>query len=39
VFQDRVADYLAHGGIAVVASHQPFHVPGLERLHLADYAP
>ena len=38
-FQERVADYLAQGGIAVVASHQPFHVPGLERLHLTDYAP
>jgi len=37
-FQERVADYLAQGGIAVVASHQPFHVPGLERLHLTDYA-
>jgi heme exporter protein A len=38
-FQDWVAEYLADGGIAVVASHQPFHVPGLERLHLADFAP
>jgi len=38
-FQERVADYLAQGGIAVVASHQPFHVPGLERLHLTDFAP
>jgi heme exporter protein A len=37
-FQERVAAYLAQGGIAVVASHQPFHVPGLERLHLTDYA-
>ena len=38
-FQERVAGYLAAGGIAVIASHQPFHVPGLERLHLADFAP
>jgi heme exporter protein A len=38
-FQDWVAEYLADGGIAVVASHQPFHVPGLERLHLPDFAP
>ncbi len=38
-FQDQVAGYLAAGGIAVIASHQPFHVPGLERLHLSDYAP
>jgi heme exporter protein A len=38
-FQEQVAEYLAHGGIAVIASHQPFHVPGLERLHLPDFAP
>ena len=38
-FQEQVATYLAGGGIAVVASHQPFHVPGLTHLHLADYAP
>jgi heme exporter protein A len=38
-FQHQVANYLAHGGIAVVASHQPFEVPGLTRLVLADYAP
>ena len=38
-FQEQVAEYLAHGGIAVVASHQPFHVQGIERLHLADFAP
>src|SRR5690606_30607044 len=36
-FQDRLAGYLAGGGTAVIASHQPFHVPGLARLHLADY--
>lgn len=38
-FQEQVAGYLAHGGIAVVASHQPFHVPELQRLHLTDFAP
>ena len=38
-FQRQVADYLAAGGIAVIASHQPFAVPGLRRLELADYAP
>jgi heme exporter protein A len=38
-FEERVADYLARGGIVVAASHQPFHVPGLERLHLTDFAP
>ena len=37
-FQQRVAAYLAEGGIAVIASHQPFDTPGLERLHLADFA-
>ena len=38
-FQGRVASYLAHGGIAVVASHQPFEAPGLRRLELTDFAP
>jgi heme exporter protein A len=38
-FQRQVADYLAAGGIAVIASHQPFEVPGLRQLALADYAP
>jgi heme exporter protein A len=37
-FQEQVAAFLAQGGMAVVASHQPFHVPGLERLHLTDHA-
>jgi heme exporter protein A len=36
-FQDRVANYLAEGGIAVIASHQPIHVDGLQRLHLSDF--
>lgn len=38
-FHGHVADYLGRGGIAIVASHQPFAVPGLRRLALADYAP
>lgn len=38
-FEGRVAEHLARGGVAVIASHQPFHVPGLRRLHLADCAP
>jgi heme exporter protein A len=38
-FQRQVAEYLAGGGIAVIASHQPFEVPALRRLELADYAP
>jgi len=37
-FRQRVAAYLAHGGIAVIASHQPFAVPQLRTLALADYA-
>jgi heme exporter protein A len=38
-FQEQVADYLADGGMAVIASHQPFRAPGLTSLRLADYAP
>ena len=38
-FQDRLASYLAGGGIAIIASHQPFHVPSLQRLHLTDFEP
>ena len=38
-FQDYVRAYLAEGFIAVIASHQPFAVPGLKQLDLTDYAP
>jgi heme exporter protein A len=38
-FQRQVANYLGGGGIAVIASHQPFDVPGMRRLALADFAP
>jgi heme exporter protein A len=38
-FQSQVAEFLAQGGVAVIASHQPFEVPGLRRIALADYAP
>ena len=38
-FQQHVAGYLAQGGMAVIASHQPFDVPRLKPLTLADYAP
>jgi heme exporter protein A len=38
-FQQQVSNYLANGGMAVIASHQTFVVPGLRRLALADYAP
>src|SRR5512139_3259529 len=37
-FQQKLAAFLAHGGIAVIASHQPFAVPGLRAFALADYA-
>jgi heme exporter protein A len=37
-FQEYVAAYLAEGFIAVIASHQPFAVPGLRQLDLTDYA-
>lgn len=33
-----VAAHCATGGIAVVASHQPFTLPGMAVLHLADHA-
>ncbi|HEU4649921.1 MAG TPA: heme ABC exporter ATP-binding protein CcmA [Croceibacterium sp.] len=36
--QRQVTAYLARGGSAVIASHQPFSAPGLQRLALADYA-
>ncbi len=32
-------DHCAQGGIAVIASHQPFGVEGLAQLPLADFAP
>jgi len=38
-FQQRVSEYLAHGGAAIVASHQPFAAPGLRQIDLMDYAP
>lgn len=37
-FQQRLQDYVAQGGMAVIASHQPFEVRGLRQLRLADYA-
>ncbi|WP_120716218.1 ABC transporter ATP-binding protein [Tsuneonella amylolytica] len=36
--QARVADHCADGGIAVIASHQPFALPGLRRIELAEFA-
>lgn len=32
------AEHCAGGGIAVIASHQPFRLPGLATLQLADFA-
>ena len=34
-----VAEHCASGGIAVVASHEPFTLPGLLRLDLAQFSP
>ena len=34
----RVADHCARGGIAVVASHQPFALPGLRTIALTEFA-
>ena len=36
--EELVAEHCAQGGIALVASHQPFMLPGLARLDLADFA-
>jgi len=33
------AEHCAAGGLCVIASHQPFALPGLRRLDLAGYAP
>jgi heme exporter protein A len=34
-----VAEHCANGGLAVIASHQPFAAPRLKQLDLMDYAP
>src|SRR3546814_1037843 len=34
-----VSEHTANGGIAVIASHQPLALSGLERLELAEFAP
>ncbi|KPP90475.1 heme ABC exporter ATP-binding protein CcmA [Erythrobacter sp. HL-111] len=36
---DLVAEHVARGGIALVASHQKLAVPGLQSLAIEDYAP
>lgn len=35
--QDMAAAHIAAGGIAVIASHQPFALPGMARIDLAEY--
>lgn len=37
-FQQQVASYLARGGVAVIASHQPIELSGLRRIALAEFA-
>lgn len=38
VVQDLAAEHCARGGIALIASHQPFVLPGMKQLVLADYS-
>ncbi len=38
VAEALVAQHCAHGGAAIIASHQPFTLPAMQRLDLADYA-
>jgi heme exporter protein A len=37
--QVRVSEHCSRGGIAVIASHQPFALARLGRIELADFAP
>jgi heme exporter protein A len=37
--QSQVVAHCAGGGVAVIASHQPFAIPGMARIELADYSP
>lgn len=36
--QELAADHCQAGGICVIASHQPFALPGLRRIELAEFA-
>lgn len=36
--EELAADHCREGGIAVVASHQPFVLPGMTRIELKDFA-
>ena len=37
--EELTRDHCANGGIAVIASHQPFRLDGMEQLALADFVP
>ena len=37
--EELTAEHCAAGGIALIASHQPFAIPGLGEMALADFAP
>ncbi len=39
VAQSCIAQHCEHGGIAVIASHQPLTLAGLKQLALADFVP
>jgi heme exporter protein A len=36
--EQLAADHCRAGGIAIIASHQPFTLPGMNRIELLDYA-
>ncbi|MFM5924312.1 MAG: heme ABC exporter ATP-binding protein CcmA [Novosphingobium sp.] len=36
--EELAAEHCREGGIAVIASHQPFALPGMERIELRDFA-
>lgn len=39
IAEEMVADHCKAGGIAVIASHQPFALAGMQRLELAEFTP
>ena len=38
VVEELAAEHCRAGGIAVIASHQPFTLEGLQRIELKDFA-
>lgn len=36
--EELAAEHCRGGGIAVIASHQPFSLPGMQRIEMKDYA-